>query len=114
MERMIVSMDGILELPKRNRSLLLSTLLSLVNNLDDEAKKNEMQYYLACMKHEQVMHTLSSRCIPHVRMGKGDNPDYAGGLKPRSPYQSKHITSIAQSFIKQTEAFNYSIDKCFK
>ncbi len=33
-----VSMDDILELPKRNRSLLLSTLLPLVNNLDYDAK----------------------------------------------------------------------------
>ena len=48
----IVSMDGIIELPKRNRSLLLSTLLPLVNNLDGDAKRNEMQDYLACMKHE--------------------------------------------------------------
>ena len=36
----IVSMEGILELPKRNRSLLLSTLLPLVNNLDGDAKRN--------------------------------------------------------------------------
>ncbi len=53
----IVSPDGILELPKRNRSLLLSTLLPLVDNLDGDAKRNEMQDYLACMKHEKVMHT---------------------------------------------------------
>ena len=86
----IVSMDNILELPKRNRSLLLSTLLPLVNNLDGDAKRNEMQDYLACMKHEQVMHTHSSRCIPHVRMGKGDNSDCAGGLKLGPPNQSKH------------------------
>ena len=72
-------MDGILELPKRNRSLFINTLLPLVNNLDGEAKMNEMQDYLACMKHEQVMHTYSSRCIRHVRMGKGDNSDCAGG-----------------------------------
>ncbi len=32
-----VNLDGILELPKRNRSLLLSTLLPLVNNLDGDA-----------------------------------------------------------------------------
>jgi hypothetical protein len=37
-----VSIDGILELPRRNRSLLLSTLLPLVNNLDGEAKRNKM------------------------------------------------------------------------
>ena len=30
----IVSMDNILDFPKRNRSLLLITLLPLVNNLD--------------------------------------------------------------------------------
>jgi hypothetical protein len=35
----IVGMDNILELPKRNRSLLLSTLLPLVNNLDGDAKR---------------------------------------------------------------------------
>ncbi len=75
----IVRLDGILELPKRNRSLWLSTLLPLVNNLDGDANKNEMQDYLACMKHEQVMHTQSSRCIPHVRIEKGDNSDCAGG-----------------------------------
>jgi len=86
----IVSLDGILELPKRNRSLLLSTLLPLVDNLDGDAKRNEMQDYLACMKHEQVMHTHSSRCIPHVRMGKGDNSDCAGGFKPGPPNQTKH------------------------
>ena len=65
----IISMDDILELTKRNRSLLLGTLLPLVNNLDGDAKRNEMQDYLACMKHEHVMQTHSSRCIPHVRMG---------------------------------------------
>jgi hypothetical protein len=86
----IVSMDNILELPQRNRSLLLSTLLPLVNNLDGDAKRNEMQDYLSCMKHERVMHTHSSRCIPHVRMGKGDNSDCAGGFKLGPPNQSKH------------------------
>ena len=39
----IVSMDNILELFKRDRSLLLSTLLPLVNNLDGDAKRSEMQ-----------------------------------------------------------------------
>jgi len=39
----IVSMDNFLELPKRNRSLLLSTLLPLVFNLDGDSKRNEMQ-----------------------------------------------------------------------
>ena len=86
----IVSMDGFLELPKRNRSLLLSTLLSLVNNLHGDSKRNKMQNYLACMKHEHVMHTHFSRCIPHVRMGKGDNFDRAGGSKPGPPNKSKH------------------------
>ena len=42
------------------------------------------------MKHEHVMHTHSSRCIPPVRMGKGDNSDCAGGFKPGPPNQSKH------------------------
>ncbi len=37
----IVSMDHILELPKRNRSLLFSTLLPLVYNLDGDAKRKE-------------------------------------------------------------------------
>ena len=36
------------------------------------------------------MHTYSSRCISHVRMGKGDNSDCAGGCKPGSPNQSKN------------------------
>ena len=49
-----------------------------------------MQDFLACMKHEQVMHTHSSRYNPHVRMEKGDNSDCAGGFKPGPPYQSKH------------------------
>jgi hypothetical protein len=53
----LVSMDGILELSKRNRSLLLNTLLLLVNNLDGDAKSNKMQGYLYCMKNEEVMHT---------------------------------------------------------
>jgi len=69
---------------------MLSTLLPLVNNLDGEAKRNKMQNYLDYMKHEQVMHTHSSRCIPYVRMGKGDTNDCAGGFKPGPPYQSKH------------------------
>jgi hypothetical protein len=86
----IVSINNILELPKRNRTLLLSTLLPLVYNLDGDAKRKEMQDYLSCMKHEQVMHTHSSRCIPHVRMEKGDNSDFAGGFKPGPPNQSKH------------------------
>ncbi len=85
----IVNMESILEIPKRNRSLLLSTLLPLVHNLDDDAKRNEMQDCLACMKHEHVMHTHSSRCIPRVRMGKGDNSDCAGGFKPGPPNKSK-------------------------
>ncbi len=46
-----------------------------------------MQYYLAYMKHEQVMHIYSSRCIPHVRMGKGDNSNCARGFKPGPPNQ---------------------------
>jgi len=74
----IVSMAGFLELPKRNRSLLLINLLPWVYSLDGEAKRNAMKDYLACMKHEQVMHTHSSRRIPHVRMGTGDNADCAG------------------------------------
>ena len=53
----IVSMDNSLELPKRNRSLLLSPLLPLVYNLDGDAKRHEMQDYLSCMNHEHVMHT---------------------------------------------------------
>ena len=65
-------------------------LLPLVNNLDGEANRNVMQNYLACMKHEQVMHTHLSRCIPHVLIGKGDNSDCAGGFKIGPPYQSKH------------------------
>ena len=36
----IVSMDIILEVPQRNPSLLLSTLLPLVYYLDGEAKRN--------------------------------------------------------------------------
>ena len=90
----IVSMDNVLELPKRNRSLLLSTILPLVNNIDGEAKRNEMQNYLSYMKHEQFMHTHPSRCIPHVRMGKGDNSDFASGFKPCPPNQLKHILDI--------------------
>ena len=86
----IDSMDDILEIPKRNRSLLLSTLLPSVENLDDEVKISEMHNYLACMKHEQVMHAHSSRCIPHTRMGKGDNNDCAGGFKPGPPNIEVH------------------------
>jgi len=74
----IVSMDDIFELPKRNRSFLLNTLLPLVYNLHGDAKRNEMHDYLSCIKHEQV------------RMGKGDNSDCAGGFKPCLPNQSKH------------------------
>ncbi len=47
----IFIVEGIVELPKRNRSLLLSTLSPLVNNLDGDAKRNKMQNDLACMKH---------------------------------------------------------------
>ena len=86
----IVSMDNILELPRRNRSLLLSTLLPLVYNLDNDAKRNKIHDYLTCMKHEHVMHRHSSRCIPHVRVRKGDNSDCAGGFKLGPPNQSKH------------------------
>jgi len=90
-KKVIVIMDNILELPKRNRSLLLSTLLPLVNNLDGDAKRNEMQDYLSCMKHEQVMRTHSNRCIPRVHMGKGNNSDCAGGFNPGPPNQSQHM-----------------------
>ena len=48
-----------------------------------------MQDFFACMQHEQVMQTHSSRCIPRVSMGKGDNSDCAGGFKLGTPYQSK-------------------------
>ncbi len=41
------------------------------------------------MKHEHAMHTHSSRYIPYVRMGKGNNSDGAGGFKPGPPNQSK-------------------------
>ena len=60
--------------------------------------------YLSCMKHEQVMHTYSSRCIPHVRIGKDDNFDYAGGFKPDdTPNQSKHTwdTDLKQLFLQR-------------
>ncbi len=87
-------MDDIVKLPKRNRSLLPSTLLPLVNNLDNEGKRNDMQSYLACTTHEQVMHGHSSRCIPHIRMGKGDNSDCAGGFKPGPPNKKSIITII--------------------
>ena len=88
-------MDDILKIPKRNRSLLLlNTLLPLFTNLDSEAKRNEIQDYLACMKHEQVTHTHSSGCIPHVRMGKGDNSHCASGFKPGPTNQSKHTWDI--------------------
>ncbi len=59
-----------MELPRRNRSLLLNTLLPLAKNLDVEDTRYENRNYFACMKHEQVMRTHSSRCIPHIRMGK--------------------------------------------
>ena len=85
----IVIVDGIVELPKRNRSLLLSTLLPLVKNLDGDAKRNEMQNYLSCMKHEQVTNAHSSRWIPHIRMGKGDDPDCDGGFKLGPPILTK-------------------------
>ncbi len=87
----IVSMDNNSELTKRNRSFLrIGTLLPLVYNLRGDAKRNEMHDYLSCMKHEHVMHTHSSRCIPHARMGKGDNSDCAGKFKHRPQNQSKH------------------------
>ena len=57
-----------------------------------------MQDYLPCMKHEHVMHTYSSRCIPRVRMGKGDNSDCAGGFEPGPPNQSKHTW---ETYLKQ-------------
>ena len=49
-----------------------------------------MKDCLSCMKHEHVMHTHSSRCFSHVRMGKGDNSDFAGGFQQCPPNQSKH------------------------
>ena len=67
-------------------------MLPLVNNLDGEAKRNEMQNYLACMKHEQVMHARSSRYIPHIRMGKGDNCNYASGFKHGPPNQPNNVS----------------------
>jgi hypothetical protein len=83
---------------------LLNTLLPLVNNLDGDAKRNEMLEYLSCIKHEQVMHTHSSRYIPHVRMGKGDDSDCAGGFKPGPPNQSKHTwdTDLKQLSLQVT------------
>ena len=68
---------------------MLGTLLSLVYNLDGDAKRNEIQGYLSLMKHEQGMHIHSSRCIHHVCMGKDDNSDCAGGFKPGPTNQSK-------------------------
>jgi len=71
---------------------LLSTLLPLVYNFDGDVKRNEMQNCVSCMKHEQVMHTHSSRCIPHIRMGIGDNSDCTGGFKPgRSKSIKTHV-----------------------
>jgi len=94
----IAIMDGITELPKRNRSLLLITLLLLVNNLDGEAKRNEMQNYLACMKHEEVMHAHSSRCITHIRIRKGGNYDCAGGFKLGKSNQPRNMWN---TYLKQ-------------
>jgi hypothetical protein len=78
----IVGMDGIMELPKRSRSLLIGTLLPSVNNLNGEAKRSEVLNYLACMKHEQGM---------HEGMGKADNYNCAGGFEPGPLNQPKHI-----------------------
>ena len=47
----------------------MSILFPLVNKLDGEANRNEMQDYSACMKLDDGMHAHSSRRIPHVRMG---------------------------------------------
>ena len=58
-EGIVSRMDGIVGLPKRNRSLSLITLLPLVNNLDGEGKRNGMQNYLASIKREQVIHAHS-------------------------------------------------------
>ncbi len=87
-------MDNILELPMRNRSLLLRTLLPMVDNLDGDAKRNEMQDYLSCVKHEQVMHTHSGSCIRRVRMGKCDNSDCASGFKNGPSNKSKYTWDI--------------------
>ena len=54
-------------------------------------ERNEMQDYLSCMKHEQVMHIHSSRCITHLRTRKRDNSDCAGGFKHGPINKSKHI-----------------------
>ena len=36
------------------------------------------------------MHTHSSRCIPHIRIEKGDNSKCAGGFKHGPLNQTKH------------------------
>ncbi len=69
---------------------MLSILFPLVNKLDGEANRNEMQDYSACMKHDDGMHAHSSRRTPHVRMGKGDNSDCVSWFKHGPRNQSKH------------------------
>jgi hypothetical protein len=65
-----------------------------------------MRDFLSCMKHEHVMHTHPSRCIPHVCMGKGANSDCAGGFKPCPPNQSKHTwdTDLKQLSLQRVHA----------
>jgi hypothetical protein len=69
---------------------LLINLLPLVDNVDGDAKRNEIRNCFACMKHEQVMHAYLSRCISYIRIGKGDNYDCVGGCMPGPPNQPNH------------------------
>ncbi len=87
----IVNMDGIVEFPKCNQSLMLSTLLRFDNNFDGEAKTNKTQNDLAYMKHKQVIYAHSCRCIRHIRIiDIGKFFDCVGGSRPDPPNQSRH------------------------
>ena len=74
--------DELTKIPRRKRSHLLSTLLPRVDLLSPDDAELEMQNYIATMKHVQVLHEHSTRCIPKVPGGKGNDSDCTEGFCP--------------------------------
>ena len=74
--------DQLINISRRKRSHLLSTLLPRVDLLSPDAAAEEMEKHMATMKHSLILHEHSSRCIPKVPGGKGDDKDCTEGFCP--------------------------------
>ena len=74
--------DEIIKIPRRKRSELMSTLLPRVDLLPSDQAELEMQNHITVLKHAELLHDHSTRCIPKTPGGKGNDTDCAEGFRP--------------------------------